>query len=168
MANRNRGARQSKQWSSILGAQFILTTNGHSAIAGTSFDEAGTVLRMLGGYTIGATSAPTAVDSVGITVGIGIVSDNAFAVGTTALPAPATSPEFPWLYWASDSLFFSTTSVQGSGSAPANVRRNFDVRSMRKFKPGETLTLIVQYADIAGAPPVTVTTSQTRVLIGLH
>jgi len=142
------------------------TAGGTQVVSALAFSTADTVLRMLGEYTIAPTTAPTALDRAILTMAIGVVSSDAFAVGASAVPDPASEPEYPWLFWASHALHFTGTSVDG-GAAGISVRRSFDVRSMRKMKPRESLIWVSEYSDLAGAPPLTATAGITRVLLAL-
>ncbi len=157
-----RGARMSKDWGSIPGSQFSLVSSSVNVIASVAPGVSATVIRMLGEYIIGPRIAPVAQDEAAITLAIGVVSTDAFTVGGSAMPDPADA-DFPWMFWASHSFFFGTTTVDPS-SSQASLRRSFDVRSMRKMKAQESLVFVVQYVDIAGAPPLKVNLAQTRVL----
>jgi len=164
MADRSRGPRMPKHWHAIPGFEASLTVNatvlgGALASLLTPF----TVIRMLGEYVICADAAPTAQDNCSIGVGIGVVSTDAAAIGSTAMPDPIGETEFPWLYWAEHDFFFNEASLVGNDARV--LRRSFDVRSMRKIAPRQSLVMIVQYADTAGAPPMQITASQTRVLV---
>ena len=154
-----------KEWNSIPSISLALTADATSLGGALSPGTSATVLRMLGEYIIVPTSAPAALDQVKVAVGIGVISGDAFAAGSASVPDPAGEPDYPWLFWAEHSLYFGTTSVDPS-SLGATVRRQFDIRSMRKMKPRETLAMIVQYANIAGNPPLSMLISQTRVLLG--
>ena len=125
------------------------------------------MLRMLNEYIIVPTSAPAALDDAVIAVGFAKVSTDAFALGATAMPDPNSEPEFPWLYWASHKLFFGTTGADPS-SAGASVRHSLDVRTMRKFSPGESLAVVVQYVNNVGFPPLTFAMGPVRTLLTVH
>ncbi len=157
------GSRRQKVWERIASAQLALTANG--TFVGNRLTALGgrTILRMLGEVTVGPTSAPTALDSVLITVGIGVVSDDAFALGPTALPDPGEDPEYPWLFWWQFPLFFAGTSVDG-GNAQISGRKGFDIRSMRKMKNSESLGWVVQYEDVVGTPPIHLDIGTLRLL----
>ncbi len=156
-----------KEWVSIPGKVALLTATG--TVGGSKFDfsTAGTVLRMIGEYCIGPTSAPTAVDGCTIGIGIGIVSTDAATLGATALPDPVLEPNYPWLYWGVHDFYFSTNEADPS-AANGSVRRHFDIRSMRKFKPRESLVCVIEYVDSVGAPPMHFDASAIRVLVGFH
>ena len=151
-----------KHWGGIAAVEIHLVANATGALGSIEAEHPGeTVLRMLGEYAIQPTSAPTAADAVIITMGIAVVSTDAVAAG--AFPDPFGEPEYPWLYWASHPFHFPDTVLE-SGQGVGALRRSFDVRSMRKMKPRESLAFVVEYADIAGTPPMTVLTGSTRVL----
>ena len=152
-----------KHWELLPSSSSAFTTGSTAFLSGNTPGHPATVLRMLGEYAIGSTAAPTALDACLISVGIGIVSADAAELGSTAMPDPSVEAEFPWMYWAEHAVFFSTTAADPNG-ANATVRRSFDVRSMRKIKPRETLALVAQYVDVVGAPPVQLVTAGIRVL----
>ena len=167
MGNRNFPAKRRKDWTILLGLSTAMTADATFLGGGLSFGLSGnTILRMMGEYSIGAAVAPTANDEAVVTVGIGIVSTDAFTLGTTAVPDPTDEPEFGWLYWKSHTLFYSGTDVD-SANRQQNLRQSFDVRSQRKIGARETLALIVQYTDITGAPALRFNASGARVLLAL-
>jgi len=166
MAFRTGYAKKVKQWSSLASGQIFFTTGTTSGVGTIAFGEAKTILRMLGEYTIQATASAAAGDFAIVTVGIGVTSTDAITAGGAALPDPAGEAEYPWLYHASHALIFASNGPDHSPQG-ASVRHRFDVRSMRKVKPRESLSMIVQYVDGAGAPPITFGTGIIRVLNAL-
>ena len=164
MGNFRSGPRRNKSWFFIDGASTSMTADGTFALNGLSTSTQTTVMRCLGEYIITPTSAPAAADRCEVTVAIGVVSSDAFAVGASALPDPGSEPDYPWLYWQSHALFFPTTDPE-SGAAAASVRHTFDVKSMRKINARESLILVAQYRDGNGLPPVTLAAGSTRVLL---
>ncbi len=164
----NFGRRIEKEWNNIPGITLALTAaatvSGSAFIPGTSI----TIMRMLGEYMIVNTGTIVAADGARVTVGIGVVSADAFAAGAASLPDPDGEPEYPWLYWASHSFRFpKALSATISGDSVSGViRRPFDIKSMRKMKPGQALVFIVQYADISGNPALTMEIAPTRLLVG--
>lgn len=166
MADRFRTPRKEKEWACIPSFVQAMTANATFATGALAFASSATVMRMLGEYVITPTAAPGAGDQVKVTIGIGKVSTDAATAGAGSLPDPAEECEYPWLYWAEHSFLFSGTQSERDGGAGV-VRVPFDIRSMRKFKPRESLVFIFQYTDIVGAPPLTFLGSQTRTLIAL-
>ncbi len=161
---RGRGSRMSKQWEIIQGAPQILSAGGTSIVGSLAPTEAITVIRMLGEYNIGiGTAAPTALDEAQIGLGICVVSTDAVLAGAASMPDPSDDIGYPWLFWADHFLFFPTN-TQTNASRQSSVRRSFDVHSMRKIKPSESLVFVVQYTDVVGTPTIHVGVAATRVL----
>ena len=121
---------------------------------------------MIGEYVIAPTGVISAADRVRIGVGIGIVSSDAFAAGAGSMPDPLGEPDYPWLYWMDHPFYYSTTGAPLQLSTDVEgVRAKFDIRSMRKFKPRESLAFLVQYADSSGTPPMQLLQGNVRCLI---
>jgi len=159
-----RFTRAEKLWSFIPGFTIDLTGDGTFAVGSIAFTSPSTVIRMLGQYIIVPTTAPTALDQAKVVIGIGKVSTDAVAAGAGSLPDPSQEPNYPWLYWATHSLFFGGTSADPA-SLGAAVRAEFDIRSMRKMRSGQSLAFVMQYVNDAGNPPLTLNAGSTRVLI---
>ncbi len=158
-----RGRRMTKVWGDIPSGVNGFTANAIVLLGGTSVGQVPkTVLRMIGEYIIGPTSAPTALDRASITVAIGVVSTDSFNLGATAMPDP-TEPAYPWLYWKQHALRFPGTGVQ-EGSAEVSVRQAFDIGSQRKMSIQQTLAMVVEYTDSTGTPPLFFMAGITRVL----
>ncbi len=160
-----RGGRLTKEWVHSLTSIDALTGDGTNLEGSIAFAIPGTVLRMLGEYIITPSAATAAGDRAVISVGVGFVSTDAATLGSTAMPDPESDVEYPWLYWGSHPMFFGSTSADPN-SAGASVRVNFDVKSMRRFKPTESLVTVIQYGNSAGAPPLEFIQAPLRVLIG--
>ena len=167
MAHGNRGSRMNKSWLHIPAIDADMTAAGHQGGASLAFVEPATVLRMIGDYLITPTNGGVvALDAANIGVGIGIVSTDAATLGATALPDPASEADYPWLYWKVSSLYFRGVldPTIPSGSADV-VRVSFDIRSMRKIKPRESLSFGIEYVNVSGAPPLTFQSGGVRVLV---
>ncbi len=160
-----RQRRMKKRWSSLPFHTISMTGTGtFFGAASLGFSESETIIRLLGEYAILPTSNSAAGDRAIISVGIGIVSTDAAVVGAASLPDPAGDAGYPWMYSASHPLAFSTA-TSDPNQAAGSVRRSFDIKSMRKVTSRESLVLVVEYNDIVGAPPLTITVGQVRVLI---
>ncbi len=168
MADRGRfPAKRRKTWEDMPALVTVFTASTTQLGGGLPFEQAGsTVLRMMGEYTIHVSSAPVALDRARIGIGIGVVSSDAFALGSTAVPDPLGELEYPWLYWAEHALAFSDADTNQSGAA-GSVRKAFDVKSQRKVGARQTLAGIFQYSDVNGTPPLTLMFGQVRVLLAL-
>ena len=165
-----RSQKKSKLWGAVpafssgsISADVLLAGNS------LAFTSPQTVIRMLGEYIITPTVAPAAGDRATWTVGLAKVSTDAFALGATALPNPASPRDFPWLYWAEHAFALEVADLsvasQGLGSV---LRHSFDVRSMRKFTANESLGLVVEYTNFGGNPPMRFFSASTRVLTTIH
>ncbi len=167
---RNRGnfpARKDKSWSAIPSIALAGFT-GNATVSGASiaFTQASTIMRMLGEYVIAPLGGGTfaATDACTISIGIGVISSDAFALGATSFPDPGGEPEYPWLYWAMHFIYFGDL-VGSANHAGVIVRKAFDVKSMRKVKPRQSLVFIAQYSDHSGTPPMELQVASTRVLL---
>ena len=167
--NRGGGSRLVKEWNGLNAIVLDLTADGTVLGSSLNFASAATVMRMLGEYVITPTSGgPIAADDAAVvSVGVGVVSTDAFNAGATAMPDPGSEPEFPWLYWMRHAVYMGAGTVADNAEQIGGaVRESFDVRGMRKMKPSESLALIVEYSDLQGTPALTLTFGGARVLIG--
>ena len=162
------GRRMVKQWRGYSQSITTFTTGSTSLLAFLNIGDATTILRFLMDYAIGPSdAAPTAADHAVISLGLGIVSADAAAVGGTAMPESGTEAEYSWLWRVSHNVVFNTADIDFS-NVLSQVRRSVDIRFMRKVKLGESLALIAQYEDGNGAPPVDLATGRSRVLVAIH
>ncbi len=169
MAVRGNTPRKSKAWDAVPGFTQAMTATGTFALATISFVRPTTIIRMLGEYLISPTGGGTfaADDRATVTIGLGRVSSDAAALGASAMPDPAGETDYSWLYWAQHQFNYFAAGVGDSGLAGASVRVPFDVRSMRKFSPRESMVFVFEYTSINGAPPLTIDASATRCLLAL-
>ena len=168
MAIRRGGQRQMKHWHGSGDSLVSFTADATGLLSTFSNPEdAATVLRTLGQYLVVPTGNGTFVaqDAAAVTLGLGIVSQDAAAVGASALPDPAGEPEYDWLWWHKTMLNFEG-SVDSPGQTIGLVDRiEFDSKAMRKMKPRQSLVMIAEYVNINGDPPISVSGS-FRVLFG--
>ncbi len=169
MANRHGGPRQSKVWTQMPAVQVAMTGTGTSIGGSVSNTEPFTVLRMIGNFLVSLTPGGTFAegDGAGITLAIGVVSTDAATLGATAMPDPGAEPEYPWLFWKQVILTVESA-TPAFGRIDNSVRMDFDIRSMRKMKPRESLIWVLEYGNFSGSPPVTANLGIVRVLTGLH
>ena len=154
-----------KEWNSIVAGEIDMSGDATFAVpGGLILGTSATVLRMLGEYVVSPPAAVVADDAALVIVAIGVFSADAFVLGATAMPDPHDEAGYPWLYWASHPFHFGATTADPN-SAAATLRHRFDVRSMRKMKPRETLGVVVQYVDVNGTPPLTINVGDIRVLL---
>ncbi len=114
--------RMEKEWSVMAAVTANLTATGVSAgSGGLGFTRSGTILRILAEYTIWPTAVTVSQDAAFITVGIGIISTDAAAVGSTTFPDPFTELSFPWLYVKTHALGFPAATSGTAGEGPQGV-----------------------------------------------
>ncbi len=154
-----------KQWVGL--PAITIDTNADSTQLGGSlgFTAPATILRIRGQVMLSFDETKQAGDRMRVAVALGVISSDAFALGTTAVPDPAAEADYPWLYWSEH--FLESFVAAGEESEGSTVHRfMIDSKAMRKMKPGQSLAWIFQLASAAGAPSTLIQTAQTRVLIG--
>ena len=167
MARQFAARRRSRRWLSLAGDSTLFTGSSTVHPAGlANFTTPETIVRCMGGGAISPTGGGTfaAGDKCQIGLGLVILSTDAFAVGAAAVPEPINEAALDWLYWR-------VFQISIHGAAPAgdengsSFRFTFDVKSQRKVTPNRSFGWVLQYVDVAGAPPMTLDTDLTRVLI---
>ncbi len=155
-----------KEWSSILGISLTMTSDQTLLGAGIAFGQSLTILRCRTTLLIGLEAPVAAGDIADITLGLAVISTDAFLAGVAGVPDPGDDPGYPWLFWKSYTLRSESATVQSPVGRQV-VRQDIDTKAMRKVTTGQTLCWIVQRVNIVGDPPVNVDFGQTRVLLGL-
>jgi len=156
-----------KSWSLLPGLALEASADAIVGATGLSFSEPATILRIRssGGLFMFDASAQ-AGDKMTLALGIAIMGTDAFASGVGAMPDPVVEFEFPWLWlWQGDLRATVTAGDQADGSTTLRIP-TIDSRSMRKVTPRETLVLVAEFANAAGAPVTILEMPPIRVLIG--
>jgi len=82
-------------------------------------------------------------------VGLAVVSDQAVAIGVTAIPTPYADAESDfWMmhqFWCSPVNFNSAVGV----AMPSDRQYEFDSKAMRKITPDQTLCLVIENGSSA-------------------
>ena len=152
-----------KFWLGIPGISLAMTSTSTALGAWFASDAPLTILRCRGELLV-SMDGPALQDEVAITVGLGVISFDAFVAGAAAVPDPGEEPDFSWLYWKAMTFFAEATQVHDT---TRSMRVEIDTKAMRKMKSRESLVWIAQYVDIVGTPPMQVSFVQTRVLVGI-
>ena len=153
-----------KQWVAIPSIALDINTVTTTLGASIAFAVPLTILRIRGEVVINMDGAADNASNQ-VTVGLGIISSDAFAAGAGSVPEPATESEYPWMYWYSTPLRvadFSAIATEASQIAAAS-RLVVDSKAMRKVKPGESLVWVI---ETSAAIAINVTVGVTRVLVG--
>ena len=129
---------------SITGSSKVLSTT--SLGIATPF----TLIRMRGSfhmYLVGTAGALG--DGFNGAVGIGLVSNEAFGVGITAIPGPQSDANWDGWIWQSffDIRQITATLSDGANAAAASVRLEVDSKAMRKWDPGMTLVGVCEVVE---------------------
>ena len=105
-----------------------------------------------------------ATEDYGAAVGFSVVSDQAVAIGVTAVPTPNTDVSSD-LWFVYETIFgrflFASAVGQNDGQV---VQRQFDSKAMRKVEDGQDLSVTVEAAPFQGSS----ITVQNRMLVKLH
>ena len=108
-----------------------------------------TLVRTRGDITMGLRTAGSVGDGFLVGVGIGIVTNDAFAVGVTAVPSPIDDMDWDgWLFHKLVNLF----TVVGTEDNPVTAARiDVDSKAMRKIGINETMYLSAQGVEVGVA-----------------
>lgn len=126
-----------------LGANTVLLHGVFSA--GALAKRPFTIIRLVGSMMV-QSDQNAAVENPFGAWGASIVTDEAVAVGVTAVPDPTSNPD--------SDLFFAYQSFAAEGSTSTNVGRpvnfqTFDFRSQRKVQDGQDIAVVVANASAA-------------------
>ena len=167
MARQFSAPRRTRRWNNFpgSGAATVITGAGTTLHVGSlAFAVPETIVRIIGdGMLLMDDNAIAADDEVIITLGLGIFSTDAVAAGAGSVPDPAGEPEFPWLWWKSMPFFAVAAAVSASEGSQV-MRYRIDVKSQRIVRPGRSLALVAEYANIGGNPEIAWSQPSLRVL----
>ena len=155
MANRNRfptsrsrgGSRPNRAWSGIasvgftgvgVSAKVIL---GSFALSSDAIDE--TILRTVGMLAVESDQSAAVEDQIGA-FGMIRVTENAFAVGITAVPGPVTDiNDDGWLLMVP----FAQSGASVLAAGPSSVQYPFDSKAKRVVEGGIRAVIVVENAS---------------------
>ena len=149
MARGRSGRRSDYEW---FGARVSLTgvTSGSSIQAIVSVNAAGTIMRIRGrlAAVISAVSAPAITE---VTMGLIIATDDAVAVGATAIPDPELDSDAEWM-WHGTLIVRSNSATLAETGGDGTDRLVVDTKAMRKVKTNSQLVLVINgNQTVAGA-----------------
>ena len=141
---RSSGARRLTQWIGPADQGYVSVASGGKTIVGTGpFTEAATIIRTRGQVSIQPGSFAADLNVIGA-FGVGIVSDEAAAIGVTAVPGPFDSADWTgWYVWRSFSLHLDVQSAVGF-DVQSMINMEVDSKAMRKIYPNETFVLVAE------------------------
>jgi len=144
---RSGGTRRESLWVGVAASSTTLVALTPVLFAGLSATILGlrpfTIVRTRGHISL-STDQVSASESQSAAMGFAVVSDQAFAVGVTAVPTPITDIDsdlfFVYESMVNNFLFGSAIGFQaGSG-----VHRTFDSKAMRKVEEGQDVAITVE------------------------
>jgi len=125
-----------------------------------------TIVRIRGRLSVSALTAAAITDEMSCAFAIGITTDEAIAVGATAIPNPVDNAEWDgWMYHSFFNLRPQTTS-SFSTSIAGHFHESVDCRAMRKFPQGMFLFAAMGVASEIGTMSFT-WAFNSRVLVKL-
>jgi len=166
---RGRGPRRAYEWARGPESTAI---QGVSS-AGTTIWSIGigalvplTVTRIRGEFACWLSTVTTVGDGFrNFTLGIGIVSGDAFAIGATAMPTLLDDADWPgWLYYHAGSALIGDSTTEVFRNPMSAVRVPIDTKAMRKMAANETLFGAVEFGTEIGTAVVEFVGS-TRLLV---
>ena len=133
-----------------------LTTSSAATIKGAfSFavtlgnTDAATLVRTRGSLLVRAAAAAAGDSLVRGAMGMLVISEDALAIGVTAIPGPLSDVENDWFVWVPFSLAFDNTLTEFDSAYFDRVM--FDSRGMRKLKQGDALIPVLEVdSDVSG------------------
>ena len=108
--------------------------------------EGNTIVRIRGHLSAYLDAASAANNGFAVTLGIGIVTDQAFAIGATALPNPNDDTDWSWL-WTHYAFVMSPTGTVGEAPTAARLDVVVDTKAMRKIKLNEIVFMVMDSAE---------------------
>jgi len=151
-----RSSRRSSQWSA---GSRVSTLQSVTAAGKTTWDvgqvstASSTVIRIRGHFTAQLSVVTTAHDGYSVCgIGIGVVSDDAFQIGSSAMPGPISDSNWDWMFVNYFSLVGEsvTESFQGLGA----IRIPIDSKAMRKLKPNQVVFGMLETSNEVGAATI--------------
>ena len=126
-------------------------------------DSMATIVRTRGSVLIFLNAVDAAAEGFVGALGLGIVSDEAFAAGAASVPGPLNVPEWPGWIWHS---YFHILAAANIGEGTVMQRIEIDSKAMRKIKSGETMIGVAEVEE-RGDGATMALNAQTRMLFKL-
>ena len=151
-----RSQRRSTAWSAAVASDDLTLSATARAVWSTGAVpsvEGLTIVRTRGQGMLTLASATGAGDGFRGAMGIGIVSDEAFAIGATAMPGPLTQAEWPGWMWHQFFVLQAVTATiaDGVNANSAVYRFEIDSKAMRKVPVGMTIFGMIDVTELGTA-----------------
>ena len=145
------GSKRKTSWSSTVPETTFTSLAASTAIIDSTFvvsgDQPETLIRTRGQLLVTTDQQAAAENPFGA-FGIAIVSNEAVAVGVTAVPLPYTDSESD--LWLLHQFFAAPMRFVTSGMAVTAQRYDLDSKAMRIVSPDQTVVLVMEVATGSG------------------
>ena len=144
-------SRRATQWVASSLETAVTNLAGSSVLLDQTLTgtEPFTVVRTRGTLWVGSDQVATNEIAIG-SLGMAVVSDQAAAIGVTAIPTPATDQEsdlfFLWTPFLSDTRVVSAVGFETNTFS----RNDFDSKAMRKVNENETIVVVLENSSSVG------------------
>ena len=157
-----RGPRRLTSWDVGPGNTTVvpLTASGKTLFAGVSPVRDGlTLIRLRGQLSAALTSSSITQGGYNCALGVGIVTVNAFNVGTTAVPGPLTDEAWDGWLWHQYFRLTSSGTIAGGASTDEDLagvlttsfRTEVDSKAMRKVNNEEIIIAVLEVVEVGVA-----------------
>ena len=157
----SRGPQRQFIWSDILTHLMANTflTKTISGVSNQGLQSGGglTLIRSRGRYNVHFD--PTSVaDTVQVGLGLMLITDDAFAIGSTAAPGPISDADYDWIWYQLLLMGPAFTATESGNDLQQNTGyMELDSKAMRKIKPNQTLCFAAEGLVINGGGTIDVT-----------
>ncbi len=163
-------SRRESLWLGIDPTQQALSTNPVAVIL-NSLNAAALALRPFTvvrtrGFILARSDQDGVDETYGCSWGLAIVSDQAIAIGVTAVPTPDTDIDSD-LWFVYESILGRYQFSSGVGQGDVGTSRTYDSRAMRKVQEGQDIAVVVESIATSGFAG-TSAAHVGRLLIKLH
>ncbi len=175
MAHRGRtfrgrsGTRRESLWIGVPAVDVTLAAAGSALLIGTLNAAAlalrpFTIVRVRGFWHV-RLDQTAALEDWGASLGYSVVSDQAAAVGVTAVPLPEDDLGSD-MFFVHEFNYGTFGFISGVGAQEIGVGRSYDSKAMRKLDDGQDLAITVQVP--AAGPQSATILHAARILVKLH
>ena len=150
-----RGSRRQTSWDEGPGGTGITQLSSVGSVFLGSVAQALvdglTIVRLRGSFAAYLETAAAVGQGYQGAIGLGVVSENAFGVGITAVPTPITDSTWDgWLYHRFFGVHRSLAAT-GAGEGSSQIRFEVDSKAMRKIPESDALIAVVEMVEIGTA-----------------
>ena len=142
---RGRGTRRLTEWASFQMSSAYTSLAAATAVIFASFTSGDpeTIIRVVGELNVQSDQAAGSERPFGA-IGLCVVSDQAFAIGVSAMPTPATDPESD--LWLMHCFWHVSVAEAGTVASLSNISQSVDLSSKaaRKVNADQTVVLIME------------------------